>query len=68
MSVVLITGSAGLIGSEATLFFAGQGFDSHFPNWQLQYDVPAILHEIYEAGVKRWQNQNQTLQKQVFTL
>ena len=27
MSVVLITGSAGLIGSEATLFFAGLGFD-----------------------------------------
>ena len=27
MSVVLITGSAGLIGSEATQFFAAQGFD-----------------------------------------
>jgi CDP-paratose 2-epimerase len=27
MSVAIITGSAGLIGSEASLFFAGQGFD-----------------------------------------
>ena len=27
MSVVIITGSAGLIGSEATNFFAGLGFD-----------------------------------------
>jgi CDP-paratose 2-epimerase len=27
MSVVLITGAAGLIGSESALFFAGQGFD-----------------------------------------
>jgi len=27
MSVVLITGAAGLIGSEAALFFAGKGFD-----------------------------------------
>ncbi len=27
MSIVLITGSAGLIGSEAALFFAGQGFE-----------------------------------------
>ena len=27
MSVVLITGAAGLIGSEAALFFSGKGFD-----------------------------------------
>ncbi len=27
MSIVVITGSAGLIGSEATAFFAQQGFD-----------------------------------------
>lgn len=27
MSVVIITGSAGLIGSEASAFFASQGFD-----------------------------------------
>src|ERR1700744_2996914 len=27
MSVAVITGSAGLIGSEAAAFFAGQGFD-----------------------------------------
>lgn len=27
MSIVIITGSAGLIGSEATTFFAKQGFE-----------------------------------------
>ena len=27
MSVAIITGSAGLIGSEASRFFAGEGFD-----------------------------------------
>lgn len=30
-------------------------FQSHYPNWQLRYDVKAILREIYEAGVGRWQ-------------
>lgn len=26
-------------------------FKSHYPEWQLTYDVPAILHEIYKAYV-----------------
>lgn len=30
-------------------------FRKHYPNWQLQYDVPAILREIYEVGRERWQ-------------
>ncbi|MBL8204150.1 MAG: WecB/TagA/CpsF family glycosyltransferase [Blastocatellia bacterium] len=29
-------------------------FQSHYPNWQLRYDVKAILREIYEVGVERW--------------
>lgn len=29
-------------------------FRQHYPNWNLQYDVPAILREIYEANVERW--------------
>lgn len=31
-------------------------FRQHYPNWQLRYDVPAILREIYEAGKERWQS------------
>ena len=30
-------------------------FQSHYPDWKLTHDVPAILREIYEAGVERWQ-------------
>lgn len=29
-------------------------FQRHFPEWQLEYDVPAILEEIVEAGRERW--------------
>lgn len=32
-------------------------FQADYPEWQLSYDVPAILTEIYEAGVKRWEKQ-----------
>ena len=30
-------------------------FARHYPAWQLQYDVPAILRQIHEANVERWQ-------------
>ncbi len=30
-------------------------FERHYPNWRLRHDVPAILREIYEANVERWQ-------------
>ena len=30
-------------------------FQSHYPNWKMEYDVPAILREIYEANVDKWQ-------------
>lgn len=30
-------------------------FQSHYPEWKLTYNVPAILREIYEAGVERWE-------------
>lgn len=29
-------------------------FQSHYPNYQLHYNVPAILREIHEANVERW--------------
>jgi CDP-paratose 2-epimerase len=29
-------------------------FQSHYPSWQLQYDTPAILREIYERNRERW--------------
>jgi CDP-paratose 2-epimerase len=29
-------------------------FQSHYPGWQIQYDVPAILDEIYEMNRDRW--------------
>ena len=29
-------------------------FKSHYPNWDLQYDVPAILQEIYDLNKERW--------------
>jgi len=29
-------------------------FSGDYPNWQLQFDVPMILREIYEVNVERW--------------
>jgi CDP-paratose 2-epimerase len=29
-------------------------FASHYPGWQLTYDVPAILREIHDANVDKW--------------
>ncbi|MGH8874362.1 MAG: NAD-dependent epimerase/dehydratase family protein [Acidimicrobiia bacterium] len=31
-----------------------QAFKSDFPEWDIQYDVPAILRDIYEHSVERW--------------
>jgi CDP-paratose 2-epimerase len=30
-------------------------FESHFPSWRVEYDVPRILSEIYESNLERWQ-------------
>jgi CDP-paratose 2-epimerase len=30
-------------------------FMSHYPNWKIEYDVPQILQEIYDANIDRWQ-------------
>jgi CDP-paratose 2-epimerase len=30
-------------------------FESHYPSWQLEYDVPGILREIRDANAERWQ-------------
>ncbi|MHB9146726.1 MAG: NAD-dependent epimerase/dehydratase family protein [Symbiobacteriia bacterium] len=29
-------------------------FQQHYPYWKMQYDVPRILNEIYEANRDRW--------------
>ena len=29
-------------------------FQSHYPEWNLQHDVPQICREIFEANVERW--------------
>jgi len=29
-------------------------FEDHYPDWQLTYDVPMIMNEIYEANVDKW--------------
>lgn len=29
-------------------------FQSHYPGWQQEYDVPGILREIYERNAERW--------------
>lgn len=36
-------------------------FQSHYPQWQLQYNVSAILHEIYEANLERWGEERVTV-------
>jgi CDP-paratose 2-epimerase len=30
-------------------------FMSHYPAWKIRYDIPAILREIYEENINRWQ-------------
>ena len=29
-------------------------FQQHYPDWELKYDVPGILREIYEFNAERW--------------
>jgi CDP-paratose 2-epimerase len=29
-------------------------FKEHYPGWQLRYDVPSILKEIFEANISHW--------------
>jgi CDP-paratose 2-epimerase len=29
-------------------------FKAHYPGWQMKYDVPAILREMYELDQERW--------------
>ena len=30
-------------------------FESHYPDWRLEYDVRRILEEIRDANAERWQ-------------
>ena len=29
-------------------------FESHFPGWKMEYDVPRTMNEIYQANQERW--------------
>jgi CDP-paratose 2-epimerase len=31
-------------------------FKSHYPGWDIEYDVPVILKEIYEHNLERWKD------------
>lgn len=33
-------------------------FQSHYPDWQLEYNVPQILQEIYEAQSQAWRRES----------
>jgi CDP-paratose 2-epimerase len=35
-------------------------FQEHYPNWKLQFDVPAVLKQIYETNLERWTEQKRT--------
>jgi CDP-paratose 2-epimerase len=37
-------------------------FMEHYPGWQIQYDVPAILQEIFEKNAERWLHENPVIQ------
>jgi CDP-paratose 2-epimerase len=34
-------------------------FRGHYPGWELRYDVPGILREIYDKNVERWRSEGQ---------
>jgi CDP-paratose 2-epimerase len=36
-------------------------FESHYPTWRIEYDVPRILREIYHENVIRWVPDKQAL-------
>lgn len=35
-------------------------FQAHYPSFHLQYDVPAILHEMHDCNAQRWQPSSRT--------
>ena len=34
-------------------------FRSHYPDWRVTYDLPALIRDIYERNVERWTRQAQ---------
>jgi CDP-paratose 2-epimerase len=42
------------IGDHIWWIGSNERFITHYPDWQVTYDVPAILQEIYEANVDKW--------------
>jgi len=39
-------------------------FRKHYPNWEIQYDVPDILQEIYDLNVERWREECSIMAKE----
>jgi CDP-paratose 2-epimerase len=39
-------------------------FASHYPGWKLEYDVPRILEEIYEANIDRWRPESRPVEQE----
>lgn len=35
-------------------------FQAHYPGWDVTYDIPAILEEIYRLGSERWSSESST--------
>jgi CDP-paratose 2-epimerase len=39
-------------------------FQKHYPDWEIQYDVPDILQEIYDLNVERWREECSIMAKE----
>jgi len=42
------------IGDHIWWIGSNERFAAHYPGWEVTYDVPAILQEIYEANLDKW--------------
>jgi len=38
-------------------------FQSHYPAWRLEYDVPRILQELYDFNIDRWRGECSTVER-----
>jgi len=45
---------ANRIGDHQWYIGSNAAFEQDYPDWKQAYDVPMIMHEIYEANVDRW--------------
>ena len=40
-------------------------FQEHYPGWNVRYDVPGILQEIFELNIDRWRDECSILAKEI---